>query len=281
MTLAHRHRPRPSRLLLGASLLAVMLTASMTSISHAFAPSASAQPQSPQQAGEPAKAKQTAKKQRPNPALQPIEDQPGLPRVLLLGDSISIGYTVGVRELLKDTANVHRPAANCGPTTLGLKQLDRWLGDPAKKWDVIHFNWGLHDLKYMGPEGQNLADPQAEGAHQQVPPEEYERNLRALVERLQQTGAVLIWRTTTPVPQGARGRVVGDSKKYNEIAEKIMREHKIRIDDMYAYGLERLGKIQRPKDVHFTAEGNKFLSQRVAESIREALKVAKQTPRPE
>ncbi len=43
-----------------------------------------------------------------NPAVRPIKDVPGLPRVLLIGDSISIGYTLQVRELLKGKANVHR-----------------------------------------------------------------------------------------------------------------------------------------------------------------------------
>ena len=97
-------------------------------------------------------AKKKTKKQ-PNPVYAPIKDDPNLARVLLIGDSISIGYTLAVRELLEGKANVHRPPTNCGPTTRGLEQIDAWLGD--KKWDVIHFNFGLHDLKYLGPNGQN------------------------------------------------------------------------------------------------------------------------------
>ena len=41
------------------------------------------------------------------------EDDPKLPRVLLIGDSISIGYTTGVRKELKGRANVHR-IPGCG-----------------------------------------------------------------------------------------------------------------------------------------------------------------------
>ena len=37
--------------------------------------------------------------QPPNPAFTEVPDTPGLPRVLLIGDSISIGYTLPVREL--------------------------------------------------------------------------------------------------------------------------------------------------------------------------------------
>ena len=94
-----------------------------------------------------AQAQSEAPKRKP---LDPIEDRAGLPRVLLIGDSISIGYTLAVRDLLEGVANVHRPGTNCGPTLRGLDQLDQWLGDLP--WDVIHFNWGLHDLKYIEPD---------------------------------------------------------------------------------------------------------------------------------
>jgi len=75
---------------------------------------------------EKAKAK---KKAAENPAFVAVKDVVGLPRVLIVGDSISIGYTVPVREALQGKANVHRPAANCGPTTRGVQSLDQWLGD--------------------------------------------------------------------------------------------------------------------------------------------------------
>src|SRR5271168_1054472 len=78
------------------------------------------------------------KKDKANP-LAAIKDEPALPRVLLIGNSISIGYTLPTRKLLAGKANVHRIATNGGPTTNGLKNLASWLG--AGKWDVIHFNW--------------------------------------------------------------------------------------------------------------------------------------------
>ncbi len=84
--------------------------------------------------------------------LAPIKDKPKLPRVLLIGDSISIGYTLPTRESLKDKVNLHRIPTNGGPTTKGLANIEAWIG--KGKWDVIHFNWGLHDLKYMGPNGE-------------------------------------------------------------------------------------------------------------------------------
>lgn len=209
----------------------------------------------------------------PNPAYASVEDIAGLPRVLLIGDSISIGYTVPVRESLKGKANVHRPKTNCGPTTTGLRALDYWLGD--SEWDVIHFNWGLHDLKYMGPQGQNLADPNAPTSHQQVPPDVYEKNLEQLVERLEKTGAKLIWRNTTPVPEGANGRVAGDSAKYNAIAEKVMQRHGIEIHDLHEFVQQRQAGIMLPANVHFTKPGYEVLAQEVAAVIMQAVETRK------
>lgn len=209
------------------------------------------------------------KKRKPNPSMQPVEDVAGLPRVLLIGDSISIGYTLAVRKLLKGSANVHRPLTNCGPTTRGLSGIDQWLGD--KKWDVIHFNWGLHDLKYMGPKNQNLADPKADGSHQQVPPAAYEKNLRDLVARLKKTEAKLIWCSTTPVPEGAGGRVVGDAVKYNAVAAKVMADNNIPTDDLYSFAKARLKEIQKPANVHFSTEGSQAMAKEVVSSITKAL----------
>ncbi|NOZ20946.1 MAG: SGNH/GDSL hydrolase family protein [Planctomycetes bacterium] len=198
------------------------------------------------------------KKRRPNPALKPIEDEPGLPRALLIGDSISIGYTLPTRALLKGKVNLHRIPANGGDTRRGLDQLDKWLGD--KKWDVIHFNWGLHDLKYIK-------------GRQQVPIDQYKKNLTELVERLKKTGAKLIWCATTPAPEGdlKPKRLNSDVIAYNEAAKKIMDANGIVIDDLYTLALPKLNEIQRPVNVHFTPEGSKVLAEQVADCILKAL----------
>ena len=202
----------------------------------------------------------------------PPQVQKGLPNVLLIGDSISIGYTVMVRAALGGQGNVFRPLTNCGPTTTGLKSVDEWIGD--RKWDVIHFNFGLHDLKYMGPNGQNLADPKAEGSHQQVPIDEYAANLRTIASRLKETGATVIWRETTPVPQGAPGRIVGDSKKYNEAAAKVMAElGGIETDAMFQYALDQVEQL--PANVHYSPEGSQKLADHAVIAIQKALKAKK------
>src|SRR4051812_39698630 len=133
-------------------------------------------------------AKPAAPARKPDASLAPVVEVPGLPRVLIIGDSISMGYTLPVRELLQGVANVQRIPQNGGDTGAGLANLDRWLqtgspsGQPAK-WDVIHFNWGLHDLKHWKDGKMDMAGPQVATV------EVYEQHLRELVARLQKTGA--------------------------------------------------------------------------------------------
>ena len=188
---------------------------------------------------------------------EPIQDDPNLPRVLLIGDSISVGYTLAVRELLEGKANVHRPPTNCGNTDKGVEQIDAWLGDG--KWDVIHFNWGLHDLTSIDGKPE-------------VTFENYAKNLRTLVARLKKTGAALVWCSTTPVPVDRRAPLSPeDVVRYNEAALAIMLENGIAIDDLYAFALPQLAEIQLPRNVHVTEEGSKVLATEVARSIELAL----------
>lgn len=197
-----------------------------------------------------------------NPAMQPIQDVPGLPRVLLIGDSISIGYTLPVRELLRGKANVHRIPNNGASTTYGLQRLESWLG--PGKWDVIHFNFGLHDAK-LPPEGVR-----------HTPRETYEENLRSIVARLKQTGARLIWAATTPVPNGgvlSPTRRFDDIAERNRIAARVMNAGGVPVNDLHAVILPRLAELQRANDVHFSAGGSALLAETVARSISAQLPV--------
>jgi acetyl esterase/lipase len=180
-----------------------------------------------------------------------VQDDPKLPRVLLIGDSVSRGYTQAVRQALQGTANVHRAPANCGPTASGLKHLDVWLGEG--KWDIIHFNFGIHDRN--------------------TPIADYSQRLEQIVARLQKTGARVIWGSTTPIPDTADGKQTAASiVERNRVAAEIMQRHQIAIDDLFAAITPHLAELQNPNDVHFNAKGYEFLGQQVAASIRQAVK---------
>ena len=226
--------------------------------------------------------KGTAAPKKPtNSALKEVKDVPGLPRVLLIGDSVSMGYTLPVRRKLEGRANVHRALENSGATERGLTNLDTWLGD--KKWDVIHFNFGLHDLKYLDKDGNYVSPSKGTVV---ATPEQYADNLRTIVERLKKTGAKLIFATTTPVPGGTLGRIRGDERQYNAVALKVMKDEGVDIDDLGGWVEniqdklgpfppkpkkkpypQRAGDPQLPYNVHFTKEGYDQLADLVVASI--------------
>jgi len=193
------------------------------------------------------------------PAFETVEFDRTLPNVLLIGDSISIGYTPMVREQLKGIANVYRIPENGGDTKKGLCKLESWLGRGV--WDVVHFNWGLHDLKYTKEGKLDLSGNQVN------PIQQYETNLIQLVQRLKKTKAKLIWASTTPIPTGAEGRHSGEELNYNAVAKGIMDQFKISLNDLHETIHPHLNEVQRPANVHFFPEGSRILGKRVAEIV--------------
>ena len=189
-----------------------------------------------------------------------------LPNVLLIGDSISMSYTVGVRSRLAAMANVCRAPDNCRSTRQILANIETYLGGIA--WDVIHFNAGIHDLTWMDADGETT---EIGVGDRQVPLERYCRNLEHIVERLSQTGATLIWATTTPIQPGTPLRDPDDVTAYNAAAAETMARHQVAIDDLFALAKPRLSDLQPPQNVHFTESGAEVLAAAVAECIRAAL----------
>ena len=173
------------------------------------------------------------------------------PKILVIGDSISIGYTPFVTAALKGKATVVHNAGNAAHTRNGVAKIDEWLGD--SKWDVIHFNFGLHDLKIM-----------EDGKHQ-VPLEEYAENLHSIVQRLKQTKATLIWASTTPVPAGkiSPPREPADVPKFNAVAARIMQLEKIPVNDLFS--ADHSG--QTPANVHYSPAGYEALAQQVVKAL--------------
>ncbi len=198
-----------------------------------------------------------------------------LPKVLILGDSISIGYYPFVKELLEGDVFITRPfredgsAENCAGTSNGLKHIDRWIGET--KWDLIHFNFGLHDIKHVDPlTGKNSKDP---ADPHQADPKQYKKNLEVIVDKLKTTGAKLIFATTTPYPDDVTGplRDPGMPEKYNKVALKIMKKNGIFVNDLHAFVLPRMKELQRPSNVHFTESGSRALAGQVASVIKNNL----------
>lgn len=172
-------------------------------------------------------------------------------KILIIGDSISIGYTPFVKTALAGKASVIHNEGNAAHTRNGVANLNKWLGET--KWDIIHFNFGLHDLKIM-----------EDGKHQ-VPLEEYAENLHAIVQRLKETKAKLIWASTTPVPAGKVSplRHAKDVPDYNAIATRIMQLEKIPINDLFK--ADHSGQL--PANVHYSPAGYQTLAQQVTKAL--------------
>ena len=207
----------------------------------------------------------------PRPQFEAPQADASLPNVLLIGDSISIGYTLPVRRELDAVANVYRPPVNCGDTRRGVKSIDDWLGN--RHWDVIHFNFGLHDLKYIDRSTGQLVPLDHPAAERAVPLSNYKSNLQQIAQRLRQTGATIIWRPTTPVPEGSKGRVPGDEVKYNAAAVEVMQQvGDIQIDPVGQLATEPpIADLQLPANVHYTPSGSQALAESIGETIRKAL----------
>jgi len=177
-----------------------------------------------------------------------VLDNPNLPRLLLIGDSISRSYTLTARELLNGAVNFHRAPANCGPTTSGLKNMDVWLG--KKHWDVIVFNFGIHDSN------RSIDD--------------YPSNLQKVVDKLKTTGAKLMWVRTTPDYDKVTG--LNKSQRVNEIADSIMQLNQIKESDIATaiMGVPDFKNLYTD-GTHFKEQGVAVLAKTVAESVKEIL----------
>lgn len=210
-----------------------------------------------------------------------FEADPSLPNVLIMGDSISIGYTLQVRHILSGKANVFRPMkgtrpANCSGTITATPKIEAWLKQHGVKWSVIHFNWGLHDLKHVEKAGTHTLSNDPEDPRQ-ASVEVYSDNLEAIVKKLKKTKAKLIFATTTPIAPGTLNplRTPEAPSLYNEAAMEIMDRHQIVVNDLYAFCEPQLKEIQLPKNCHFTTEGSTAMAKEVAAAILSQLEPSK------
>lgn len=159
------------------------------------------------------------------------------PRVLFLGDSVHRQMISAATKELNDSVRIEYPNGT-SPSNTGtaLEQIDELLGNG--EWDLIYFNFGLGDLLHKDPRTKEIrAMSKQAGGVRVTSPENYQKNLNAIVERLKQTGAMLIWAHTTPIVNaGSTGLFeAGSAGEYNKVAEKVMARHGVPVNDMHAY----------------------------------------------
>lgn len=158
--------------------------------------------------------------------------------VLVIGDSVSIGYAPHVANFLADIAKVqHAPWGGDGgaeETAYGKQCLDYFLHAPsgaAYKADLIMFNWGLHD----GPQlfdypPANVTVPGQEGS-MDVYADELENITLRLKDWQQKAGGKLLFAVTSPMI--CKERADADTAWLNEQAKIIMTKHGVPMVNLY------------------------------------------------
>jgi len=173
-----------------------------------------------------------------------------------------------VQKALAPGVNVEHNAGNGGSTIRGMESIDSWLGN--KEWDVILFNFGLHDMVHK--DSLNKYDLNFKVA---VTLDDYRKNLEVIVAKLKKTKSKVFFITTTTVPENAAGRKVEDPAIYNKVALEVMKSSSIEVVDLYATSLIIHPENSKPGNVHYTDRGYELLAAPIIKTITSALQKIK------
>ena len=187
-------------------------------------------------------------------------------KVILIGDSIRMGYQAFVGKELEGTAHAWGPGENGGTSANVLAHLDEWV--LSQEAELVHLNCGLHDLKKEFGAKETA-----------VPLARYRANVEEIFVRLREgTQARVIWATTTPVNERrhhenkAFDRFEADVEAYNAAALEIAESFSLRVDDLFR-AVTDAGRdaLLLPDGVHFTEQGYALLGGAVADAVRALL----------
>jgi len=185
--------------------------------------------------------------------------------VLIIGDSISIGYTPFVQKALAPGINVAHNPGNGGSTIRGVDSLEVWLDN--KEWDMVLFNFGLHDLVHK--DAQNKYDVTGKVS---VTLDQYRANLEKIVAKLKETTAIIMFVTTTVVPENSAGRKVEDPACYNKVTLEVMKKNGILLIDLYTTSQTIHPQNSKPGNVHYSDAGYELLAAPLVKTIQQVLK---------
>ena len=178
-------------------------------------------------------------------------NETNLPRVLLIGDSITRDYYQGVEKLLEGKAYVARLATSRFASDPVLLQEIALVLDNTK-FEIVHFNNGMHGWQHSESEYRN-AFPQLLKTIQTHAPQ-----------------AKLICATTTPLKDSRPADALAASDERiaqrNRIALDCVHGKKIAVDDLNT--LMRGHPEYHSDNVHFNSQGIDIQAMQVAEHIK-------------
>nr|WP_315201721.1 SGNH/GDSL hydrolase family protein [uncultured Albidiferax sp.] len=195
-------------------------------------------------------------------------------KIVLIGDSIRLGYQGAVARALLHEAVVAAPEENCQSSVEVRANAREWI--TAANPDIVHLNCGLHDLRMDAGDSTH-----------RVPIDAYAENLEAIFNLVASSGSrKLIWATTTPLIEDRHQRsrlsrrYEADVARYNEIGLTIARKYSAAVNDLHAAVLHAgAGRLLGPDGVHFTEDGSALLAQAVVNAVRSVLRGGNQPPR--
>ena len=194
-------------------------------------------------------------------------------RVLLLGDSIRMGYDSYVKEILEGEGGfevVFDDVDNGRFAAYTLWQANQFFRNQGQ-FDIVHWNNGYWDM--------NIEKPMTEAIH---PVDEYVHFLGRILKEIRRNGAVPIFATTTPILPRDIALDIKNEKmpfsdyvndwvlKYNAAAVSFMEGEGVAVNDLYTVCLEDKYFYKGPDLLHLTEKGYRRLAEKTAEAIRDA-----------
>ena len=188
-------------------------------------------------------------------------------KIVLLGDSIRMGYDKYVKEALDGVAEVYYPSQNCRFAQFLLRQLHEWKkkGEWPTDVDLVHWNAGLWDV------GEMFGDPPLSS------PQHYEDMIVRIDRRLRLLfpEAKLVFATSTAVrEEGSKGyfrRHNAVIEQYNEIARKALSGTDTVINDLYAHTCNVPPEYCSDMTHYNTPEGAAYMGGKVLAVIAQQL----------
>lgn len=176
----------------------------------------------------------------------------GRPAMLIIGDSISIGYYPKIAAKFPELQVIHN-TGNARNTRAGIENIRKWV-DHAPEWEVCTINHGLHDVH----------------AAYNIGVDEYIQNLDFEIEVMKERCKKILFITTTKVPKNVIGRANQKVIVFNSAAVNLMNDLSIPVCDIYgtSEAIPALyKKAAEQSNVHFTEKGYAVLANTIENCI--------------